>query len=78
MNENQEPKQDRPFTKSLIKSHLKRIIKECDDDAERDFLSELGTLHRDVVYESKYLTSEQFDEMSQELLDELESERNEY
>ena len=77
MTEKQGPTQDRPFTKSLIKSHLKRIMKACDDDAERDFLSELGALHKDVVYESKYLTSEQFDEMSQELLDELESERNE-
>lgn len=76
MNGNQEPTQDRPFTKSVIKSHLKRIMKACDEDSERDFLSELGALHRDVVYESKYLTDEQFTEMSHELLEELETERN--
>lgn len=77
MTEKQEPKQDMPFTKSLVKATLRRMIKECDADEERDFLKELGKLHRNVVYENKYLTDEQFDEMSRELLDELEFERNE-
>lgn len=77
MTEKQEPKQDMPFTKSLVKATLRRMIKECDEDEERDFLRELGALHRDVVHESKFLTDEQFDELSRELLDELEAERNE-
>lgn len=77
MNENQEPIQERPFTKSVIKNHLKQIMKACDDDPEREFLSELGALERNVVFENKYLTDEQFQEMCQELLDDLESERNE-
>lgn len=77
MTEKQEPKQDMPFTKSLVKETLRRMIRECDEDAERNFLNELGALHRNVVYEAKYLTSDQFDDMSQELLDELEAERNE-
>lgn len=77
MNENQEPTQDRRFTKIVIKNHLKDIMKACDADPERDFLSELGALERTVVFDDKYLTEEQFQEMCQELLDELESERNE-
>lgn len=77
MNENQEPTQDRPFTKIVIKSHLRQIMKACDNDPEREFLEEFGKLRESVVFKDKYLTDDQFDEMCQELLDELESERNE-
>lgn len=77
MDEKQIPAQDRTFTKSVIKNHLKQIMKACDNDPEREFLEDLGRLREDVVFQNKYLTDDQFDEMCQELLDDLESERNE-
>lgn len=77
MDEKQKPAQDRTFTKSVIKSHLREIMKECDNDPEREFLEDLGRLRENVVFRNKYLTDDQFDEMCQELLDDLESERNE-
>lgn len=68
-------KQEMPFTKSLVKQKLKSIMEACDNDSERDFLRELGELRQDVVYEGKYLSENQFDDMCQDLLDDLEKER---
>ena len=63
------------FTKSLVAKSLKRLMKMCDEsELEPDFLTELGKLRNKVVYEQKYLTDEQFDEVCQQVLDDLEKE----
>lgn len=76
VDEKQKPASDRTFTKSVIKSHLRQIMKACDNDPEREFLEELGKLRENVVFQNKYLTDDQFDEMCQELLDDLDRERD--
>lgn len=74
--ENQDKKKEMPFTKSIVKAELKDMMKKADEDSEANdnFINSLGNLERRVV-QGGYLTYEQFHDMCQELLDELETER---
>jgi len=52
----------------IIKADIKKILKDCNEDAERDFLGEFGNYRRTVVYEQSLITIEEFDKICEEIL----------
>lgn len=58
--------------KEILKTEIKTLIKECDEDPERDFLGELGAIRKHVVYDTKQITVDEFDDICREILKEIE------
>lgn len=58
--------------RAMIKEDIKRIMRRCDEDLEREFLDEFGAYRRKIVYQSKVVTEDEFDEICKEVLEEVE------
>lgn len=60
------------FTKELIKKQIQQMMKKADNSyGEYDFLAGLGSVRNDVVYDKKLITSKEFDEICEEILEEM-------
>lgn len=55
----------------MVIADIKNILKACDEDAERDFLSEFGAYRKEIVYQKEAIDADRFDELCQMVLDDL-------
>jgi len=52
-----------------IKNYVKKLMKKCDDDADLDFLYLLGKFRKEIVFEKKIITLDEFDALMEEIVE---------
>lgn len=57
------------LVKTLIKNDIKQMMKDCDENSEREFLTEFGKLRQRVVYQEQMITIDEFDKICEEILE---------
>lgn len=57
------------LVKALIKNDIKQMMKDCDENPEREFLTEFGKLRQRVVYQEQMITIDEFDRICEEILE---------